>query len=116
MRGSAAGDDDEVVAVHAPEHEPRLLLEEVAVDLIGAQERDAPLPFLTLDLHRLELLAALVGLDLELPLRLHAAMAVVRMMDEICDDRPGGAVERERQKEPAQAALHDHALRLAGDG
>ena len=73
--------------MHAPEHEPRLLLEEVAVDLIRAQERDTSLPFLALDLHRLELLAELVTLDLELALCLHAAMAVVRMMDEICDDR-----------------------------
>src|SRR3954451_5293809 len=75
--GSGAGDDDEVVAVHASEDHAGPLLEEVAVDLVGAKQRDAPLPLRPLGLHALEFHIDLIGLPLQRALRLEAPVAAV---------------------------------------
>src|SRR4051794_11274702 len=91
---SLTGDDDEIVAVHAAEDDPGALVEEIAIDLVAAQECDTPLPIVALGLRRVELLGEIVGLDLQAPLCLEAAPAVVRVMHEIRDRAARDRIER----------------------
>src|SRR3712207_2889101 len=98
--------------MHAAEERARALLEKVAVDLVGAEQRDAALPVGTLRLESVQLFRDRVGLDLELALGLKPAAAVLGVMDEVADDERRDPVKRQRDQDFTHAPADNHPGRL----
>ncbi len=84
----AARDYHKIITMNATEHEPRLLLEKIAIQLLAADETDASLPVLALALERRKLLRRKVDLGAEVSICLEAPLPVVRVMEEISDRQP----------------------------
>ncbi len=101
--------------MHTSEHQTRLLLEQVPVDLVGAYERDPMLPVGALLLQASERRLDAHALRLEFALGLEPALARLRVMDEIADRERRRAVEREGNQDGAETFLDDHADMLPGD-
>ena len=81
----AARDYHKIIAMHATEHQPGLLLEKVAIQLLAADEADAPLPVFPLALERCKLLGRKFDLSAEIPVRFEPALTDIGVMEKICD-------------------------------
>ena len=81
----AACDYHKIIPMHATEHQPRLFLEKVAIQLLAADEADAPLPVFAFALERCKLLRCKLDLRAEVAICFEAALPDIRMMQKISD-------------------------------
>jgi hypothetical protein len=80
-----ARDYHKIISVNTSQHQPGLLLEQVAIQLLASHEADAPLPVFALILERRKLLHGHFNLRAQSALGFEPTLANVRMMKKISD-------------------------------
>jgi len=79
---------DKIVPMNAPQHHPRLLLEEIAIELLAAHEPDPALPVLSIFLEGFKLQACRSNLSAQATLGLEAPLANICVMQEVSNSQP----------------------------
>ena len=105
---------DQVARMGVVEHRAGALVEQIGVELVGAQQRHAVLPLLALGGDALEFAHQVALLLREVLLGLQPVRAGVGREPEIADDQRRDRVEAEGRQHGAQAGAGDHAGSMVG--
>ncbi|MDB5560452.1 MAG: hypothetical protein JWQ36_3386 [Enterovirga sp.] len=98
--------------MNAAKHDPCPLVEEIAIHLVGPEQRQAPVPIGVFRLHLRELLTQRKNLGLERALGEKAAIADLSAVHKIADRRPRDDIERERDEKGTESPTNDHGARM----
>ena len=98
--------------VDPPKNAARLLIEQVAVDLVAADQPDPMLPVCAFGAQSRALFFQVGNLLGVFEARFQAALAVERVPDEIRRYAAGNRVKGERQDDGAKAGANDHSARM----
>ena len=98
--------------VRSPEQAGGLLVEQIAIDLIAADEADAMLPVRAFGAQAHALFFQISDLLGVFKAGFQPAFAVQRVPDEIRRHAAGNRVKGERQNDSAKAGANDHSARM----